>query len=272
MQALGDALSFLKLLKMNCHMLRSSSQALYHVFVRPSLCLQSPTSAARKAIASPFIIPFSIPQARYASRNVKFVPNGNEPYGIRDESIRSRVISLRDEHGTFHPNVYLKSVLANIDRATQRVVLLKPANPNDPESLPVCAIMTADEIAAQKKKMKMEEKVRARKKRLLDPKQLEINWGTDKNDLETKMKRMVDFLQQGRRVEILLAPKKRRAQSWTQGEAADLVSGIKNKALQVDGTKEYKKPDGKLGARLMLYYEGKELAKSDVEDLQTTSA
>jgi translation initiation factor IF-3 len=194
--------------------------------------------------------------------------NKNEPYAIRDEAIGSRLIALRDLNGEFHPRAYLRDVLQSIDRSIYRVVLIRERDRNDPASLPVCTILSSADIAAHKKRQKLQEKERAKKKRLLEPKHIEINWGSDKNDLETKMKRMCDFLRQGRRVEVLLAPKKRKQRNWTHEEASSIVSSIRQRTNEVDGTKEYKKPEGKVGEFLTLFFEGRELPKVEQEEAE----
>jgi translation initiation factor IF-3 len=86
-------------------------------------------------------------------------------------------------------------------------------------------------------------------------KTLELNWAIDQNDLGHRMKRMQEFLGQGKKVEIVLARKKggRRA---TAEECEELLQKIDLAAEAVKGTKEVKKFEGKLAGMGNLMYEG----------------
>ena len=100
------------------------------------------------------------------------------------------------------------------------------------------------------------EAAKAKKKENLDSvKTLELNWAIDANDLGHRLKKMEDFLSEGRKVEIVLARKK-QGRKATVEECEDVLRRIKETVEAVKGAKETQALEGKLGGVATLSLEG----------------
>ena len=90
-------------------------------------------------------------------------------------------------------------------------------------------------------------------------KQLEVGWGIDDHDLRTRMKQMKGFLEEGRRVEVILGKKRK---GWMGKrkvpveEMEGLLGRIRGSVKEVEGGKEWKEMDGEMGGTLTLFFEG----------------
>lgn len=175
-------------------------------------------------------------------------PPDAPPAFPRDEGIRSREVRVVDQNRSLQEPQPLADVLSSINRATHTLIQVSPI---DSDEIPVCKIIS---------KMEVREAEKARAKPVKDvstmTKQLEIGWGIDSNDISHRMKKMAEFLSQGRRVDIVLANKRRRKPP-TPDKASALLRVIRQKIADIDGAKEWKSMDGAVGVTATLYVEGK---------------
>lgn len=220
------------------------AQALYRVFIQPALSAPLPRPICRSP--PPTIPRPPLFQARYAG---KYRPPVARTHKY-DEEIGSAYVNLVDDSGTFHQSVRMRDVLRDFNRDTHHLVAVSPADPNDPSSLPTCKILSKESLReAQRAKAKP-------KKTVADlMKQLELNWAIDANDLNHRLKKMGEFLAKGMRVEVVFAPKK-RGRKATAAEIEDVVKKVRSTAAESKG-EEMKKPEGKLGEVLTMFFEGK---------------
>lgn len=183
-------------------------------------------------------------------------------------------VHIVDEAGKLSPPQRVADILTSINRRTQSLQTLalpppklrsrweQPPEPiagdrgGAPE-IPVCRIV--DKKAAR-------EAVKVRSKKQSNPamtlKTLELNWAIDPHDLEHRLKRMRDFLEKGYRVDVVLVGKRKKRKASPE-EAAQTLDKIREAIKMVDGAKEWKGMEGKVGAHVMLFIEGK--AKKDDE-------
>ena len=87
-------------------------------------------------------------------------------------------------------------------------------------------------------------------------KTMELNWAIDGNDLGHRLDRMKEFLGEGRKVEVVLAAKKRGRKASTS-ECEDVLNRIKGAVDAVPGAKEAKPIDGKKGQFCTILLQGK---------------
>lgn len=95
------------------------------------------------------------------------------------------------------------------------------------------------------------------KNRQATMKQLEISWTIDPHDFEHKMKHLRRFLEEGRRVEVLVAKKTKHRRDPTPDEATALLDGIRLVIAKVDGAVESRKPEGFITKAMTMFFEGK---------------
>lgn len=92
------------------------------------------------------------------------------------------------------------------------------------------------------------------------PKNLELNWAVAPGDLAHRLKKMQEFLREGRKVEILLGPK-RKGRVATEQECKDVLRKVREAVAECKGAVEKKAPSGSLGGVMTLIYEGKQVEK-----------
>lgn len=124
-----------------------------------------------------------------------------------------------------------RSILARMDRKTNFLVEVAGATGT---GLPVCRILPKKGVREYEKAKR--QKPRSRSNLM---KMLELNWAIEPNDLKHKLDKMKGFLEEGRKVELTIA-KKRRGRDATEGEKAKLLDFIKKFAQGLVGVKEYK--------------------------------
>jgi len=89
-------------------------------------------------------------------------------------------------------------------------------------------------------------------------KQIELNWAITGNDLGYRLDWLRRFMSEGRRVEILIAPK-RRARRATKEEIAALMQTVRQAIADVEeGAEEWKTMLGVPGAQVTLYVQPKD--------------
>ncbi|KAI5297833.1 hypothetical protein KEM56_004509, partial [Ascosphaera pollenicola] len=135
--------------------------------------------------------------------------------------------------------------LGLVDRKTQRLVQMSAETEEQPA---VCKILSKKDLYEQKK---------AKKKRAFEKsnvwKQLEINWGISSHDLKHRLKKVKEFIDKGKSVEIVLLPK-RKALPASQQQATDLLKEVKRAIIAIGGT-ESRKMNGALLGDLHLFVE-----------------
>ncbi|KAF3063645.1 putative translation initiation factor protein [Daldinia childiae] len=108
----------------------------------------------------------------------------------------------------------------------------------------------------------------ARARKAVDTKELEFSWGIEPHDMGHKLRRLRQFLDLGLNVEVILA-KKRHAKPVSIEAAEAVLEAVRSALTLVDGAKEVRKMDGKVGGVVRLYFEGpsekKRRKKKDLE-------
>ncbi|KAI9692000.1 MAG: hypothetical protein M1820_009618 [Bogoriella megaspora] len=257
---------------MNSHHVWSSRKALYRVFIEPLNISHTASSQSKLLYPLPSIQRHTQPQQTRAYAKYRPPVKRSQPW---NEEIRSKIIHVA-AGGQMGPPVTLWDTLRSFNRNTYNLVQVwsppedqstetnspdaeSPENASqgsEPQSsnkrmpeYPICRIISKEELRAQ-------EKAKSKQKKSPDDltKELEINWAIDKNDLQHRLKKMAQFLEQGRRVEVLLARKKGGRQA-TPKEAESVTQIFRDKAKEVGGT-EWRSMEGNLGMMAKLYFQG----------------
>ncbi|KAB8296203.1 hypothetical protein EYC80_008986 [Monilinia laxa] len=120
----------------------------------------------------------------------------------------------------------------------------------EPGEAPIARIIDKKEAHLQKKAQKKG------KNPASVVKTIEMNWAIEKNDLGHRLGKIRDFLEKGNKVEVLLAGKK-KGRKATMEEAEEVVRRIREFVEEVEGAKEGRKMEGKIGAQAILCFEGR---------------
>lgn len=198
-----------------------------------------------------------------------------------DEEIDDRFVQLVSESsGLLLAPEEPRAILARMDRKADFLVEMAPAAES---KLPICRIIPRRQVLEYES---MKRKKPRTKEKLM--KQLELNWAIGQNDLQHKLDRMKQFLDEGRRVELTIA-KKRRGRDATPDERRTLLAAIRAFVQNSGGVREWKAmvesggtPEEKVGDRsvrgpltTILFFEGNKTPGSrtkgpDTEDAAAT--
>ena len=175
-----------------------------------------------------------------------------------DEEITDRYIALVTLDGEHQPRVALDMVLSRLDRTAEHLVQLSPANATAGK-LAICKIFTKAGLReTQRAKVNA---VKEAKKKVVTNKILEVNWAIADGDLGNKATQLESFLREGRRVEVLLARKK-RARVATGEECRKVLKRIRDAIKAVPGAKE-EKTEGKIGEKMSLVFENRKMKEPE---------
>ena len=168
----------------------------------------------------------------------------------RNELIPSRHIHLVSQHNnSLSPAVSLSSELRALNPQTH---YLEAVSTNPSTGFPIVKLVD---------KTHERERLATLKKRKRETKQvtkyLEMNWAIAPADLAHRLRRAKEFLDNGARVEILLARKRKGQRRAGVEEAEATLARVRDGVLALgDGVKEWAPRRGQVGGELHLFFEG----------------
>lgn len=187
-----------------------------------------------------------------------------------DEYIGSRFVIPKSPQGKLEEQATLFSLLSSIDRETECVIQRNRPNPDDPSDLPIVEVVSKESLRKLIESREEAKAAQARNLRDVKPKQMELNWAISEHDLGLKMKQMAGFVEKGKRVELMLAAKKRQRKA-TPEEAGALVKQIKARVAEMEGA--VLSMEGKIGAQaLIVVQKDKGATKSKKKDSETANS
>lgn len=165
-----------------------------------------------------------------------------------DEAIEATHVRVKDKAtGKLGERQNLRWLLNGLDRDKEAVHLLSKIKEGE---IPIVEVVQKQDLR-DKVKLREQQTIDAQKaQRESKPKQIELNWAISENDLQIKLKQLEQFVQKGKRVEVLLANKK-RARRATLKEGERVVSSIRNKLVDIDA-KEIRPMEGKVLAQAIM--------------------
>ncbi|CAO2651736.1 Nn.00g000190.m01.CDS01 [Neocucurbitaria sp. VM-36] len=261
-----------------------TSRALYRVFVAPNLrsttsipLLYAPAFAPSSRHSSTPPSTSNTQPPRFFShtciREKKYTKDTRRhalsDYYVIDAAIQADAINLVDETGKFHTDVPLNDALASFNKVTHHLVQMTPGKIDasgraDPANLPTCRIISKMDLRAQHQR-KLDTLRRQAKGQTTgpSPKSLELNWAIAAGDLKHRLERLKEFLREGRKVEILLGPKK-RGKKATEEEARAVMKAVKEAVGECKGAGEVKS-EGVVGGVMTVVYEGRKIEEKREE-------
>lgn len=144
-------------------------------------------------------------------------------------------------HSTLSEPQILRHLLQGLDREKQCIIQL--SKPGTTE-YPVVQIANKDELRKQVREKEKHVKEQQKESRDKKAKQIEMNWAIDGHDLGIKMKQLESFLEKGRKVEILLAAK-RKGRKAELPEGMALLKQIRARMVELDA-REVKTMEGEV--------------------------
>ncbi|KAH8724160.1 hypothetical protein GQ44DRAFT_760581 [Phaeosphaeriaceae sp. PMI808] len=246
----------------------STTRALYRVFVAPNLRTKTSIPLLyAPAFAPPSSHPYQPPRPYpHTSIRTKTYTVDKQRHAITDHyvlnnAIESARINFVDEHGKYNPNVAIEDALSVVNKTTHYLVQMTPVKVDDfgtpdPDSLPTCRIVS--KMALREQHERKLETLRRQAKGLSAgpaPKNLELNWAIASGDLKHRLLKLKEFLQDGKKVEVMLAPKK-KGRKATEQEAEGVMKAVRDAVAECTGAREVKST-GDVGSVMEVVFEGK---------------
>jgi translation initiation factor IF-3 len=85
---------------------------------------------------------------------------------------------------------------------------------------------------------------------------VELNWAIALGDLEMKLNKVCTFLEEGRKVDVMIAPKKRKRVATTE-EMDELLRRMMESLEAVEGVTQIAPIEGKVGATMTYFFQKK---------------
>ncbi|KAF2127022.1 hypothetical protein P153DRAFT_377929 [Dothidotthia symphoricarpi CBS 119687] len=247
----------------------STSRALYRVFIAPNLRTNTPIPlqflpafAAPTASSSHSLVSRTTVRTKTYTKDTR--RHALSDHYILDAAITSPLINFVDEAGKFYPSVPLTEALTSFNKITHHLVQMAPGNvdgygrpaSNDPADLPTCRVISKISLREQFQH-KLETLRRQEKGQPAGPahKNLELNWAIAGGDLKHRLEKMKGFLRDGRKVEIMLGPKKRGKQANEQ-EANAVLNAVREAVEECKGASVVKS-EGTVGGVMTIVFEGR---------------
>lgn len=113
---------------------------------------------------------------------------------LTNDQIEFELVTLIDETGTSHGIIKTSEAQAIADERNLDLVLVSPN-----QKMPVCKLMDYDKFRFDQNKKAKEQK---KNQKNITTKEIQLNMGIDKHDLDTKVKNAHKFLTSGNRVYV----------------------------------------------------------------------
>ncbi|KAH6892985.1 hypothetical protein B0T10DRAFT_263319 [Thelonectria olida] len=191
---------------------------------------------------------------RYTTKE-DIAKSGRDRYPQDHEITDPKVMVL--DNGNISGPLPTRHVLSRLE-SSESLRMVNPYIPAKPKDgrlaeYALCKVVNKKEEYLRQREAK--ERKRVTKATTAKNKEVELNWSIGDNDLQTKMRQLIGFLEKGWRVEIVLG-KKRGSRKVEDAEAQGVLDKVK-KAIEEANGKQYREMDGQLNRSLRLYYEGK---------------
>jgi translation initiation factor IF-3 len=180
-----------------------------------------------------------------------------------DHEIDSQFVHVVSPDGSLSPALTPRSILDTLDQTneTLQIVSFPPQNPAPGQPrYPIAKILSRKAVRESMLAAAKADKARRRTGGSGAPttKTLEINWGIDNHDLSHRLERMRGFLEKGWRVDVELAPRKRKRRATTE-ECREILRKIQQVVVEADA-REMAPMEGTAGAVAKLTFEGMVIA------------
>lgn len=165
----------------------------------------------------------------------------------RDSAIQARYVRIPTPDGGLSPAEPLRSALSRVRQGIEHLVQISRVDDN---GTAICRIMTVSELLRQRRDRERAQKEQKKSSKSVS-KQIELNWAIGPNDLEHKLTQLKGFIEDGKKVEVILASKKRQRQA-TLEEGRAVLRKVREKLAEADATETQAMQGGEVGKHTVL--------------------
>lgn len=184
----------------------------------------------------------------FASNNIAKSTADPFPDVVRDDAIRAQYVRMPTPEGGLSPPQPLHIALSHLQEGTEHLVQISKV---DDSGTAICRIMTNADLQNQKREKERVQKEQKKSLKQSVPKQIELNWAIGPNDLEHKLSQLKGFIEAGKRVEVVLASKRRQRQATTE-EGTEVLRKVREKVAEADGRETKPMQGGVVGKHTVL--------------------
>jgi len=238
----------------------SPMKALYSIFVQPTLTTSRPQlriltrNATARTATPPTRRAFTTTQPLHLSKKKPVRVAEVREHKWNEEITASIIQLVNPETNALDEPTTRYDILNTLDLKTHRLVQLTE---DRHQPYPVCKIVSKkEEYAAEKRRKDQQKEIKQAAAKERSVKTLELNWAIDGNDLAHRLEKVRAFLEEGRKVEIVLAAKK-RGRKASKEECEEVLEKIRGVADGVTGAKEAKPMEGAVGGFATMVWQGK---------------
>ena len=170
------------------------------------------------------------------------------PDVIRDNAITAQYIRMPAPEGGLTPAESLRSALSRVKEGTEHLVQISKV---DDDGMAICRVMTISDLLTQKRDKERVQKEHRKSLKQAMPKQIELNWAIGPNDLEHKLTQLKSFIEDGKKVEVVLASKKKQRQA-TLEEGREVLRKVRKKLAEADAREIKPMEGGEIGKHTIL--------------------
>ena len=165
-----------------------------------------------------------------------------------DEDIQATLARVKSEEDSFSEPIAMTALLKETNR--EKFIVHQLNKPDDSDTV-IVKLVDKEEYRRSARERKKE-----RKKSLEKPslKQIEMAWTITENDLNHKFRQLEGFIEKKKKVEIMIAPKRKSRKATTE-EAATLVQNIRNRLAEVNARET--KTEGNLMGLMTMFVQFK---------------
>lgn len=160
----------------------------------------------------------------------------------------AQLVRIPTPEGGLSPPEPIRRALSRIKQGTEHLVQVSKV---DDDGVAICRIMTIAEMLKGKRERERIQKEQKKSLKQSVPKQIELNWAIGPNDLEHKLTQLKGFIEDGRKVEIVLASKKRQRQA-TPEEGEEVLRKVRAKLEEADAREIKAMQGGMVGKHTVL--------------------
>lgn len=258
---------------MRCRRAGSHLDALYRIFVQPSIINraspprnalssqlpalnygrhQSPAPQLHNAFAAQKRTIYRGSRGRKVPEPIKRLPQNDE--------IESPIVNFVDQEQKFNASVEFEPLLYSTDLNVFALVQVSEGNASlpsdDPQRWPTVKMTETKKLRlamAEKEKL-----ARAQLKPQKTGKTVQVSWQADEHDAAHRLDKAKRFLEEGKKVEVMLVHKKRAKREMDEDDYEDVVHKIRSVLSSIPGVREVK-TEGTPGTEMILFFQNEKI-------------
>lgn len=177
------------------------------------------------------------------------------PETTRDAAIQAPYVRISTPDSGLLPAEPLELAMSRVRQGQEHLVQISRGND---DGVAICRIMTVSDLLKQRRDKERLQKEQKKSLKQSVPKQIELTWAIGPHDLEHKLAQLKGFIEDGKKVEIILASKKRQRKATIE-EGRALLAKVREKIAEAGARETQTMQGGQVGKHTVLSIRKKDL-------------